>query len=147
MCDDSIFRYLECTGSAIVALARFMEMFPTHRKEEVERFITRGVKYIKDFQMPDGSWYGNWGVCFMYGTFFAVRGLVAAGKTYKNCEAIRRAVRFLLDTQNVEGGWGESYLSCPNKVKNRAVKQICLHGQFLVLFFFCKLEFGMPHRQ
>lgn len=94
-----------------------MEMFPRHRKEEVERFITRGVKYIESFQMPDGSWYGNWGVCFIYGTFFAVRGLVAAGKTYDNSEAIRRAVRFLLGTQNAEGGWGESYLSCPNKVK------------------------------
>ncbi|CAN8308035.1 unnamed protein product [Cochlearia groenlandica] len=107
--------YLECTGSAIVALARFMKMFPGHRKEEVERFIRKGVKYIEEFQMPDGSWYGNWGVCFIYGTFFAVRGLVAAGKTYSSCDSIRRAVRFLLDTQNAEGGWGESYLSCPSK--------------------------------
>ncbi|KAG2330371.1 hypothetical protein Bca4012_020038 [Brassica carinata] len=107
--------YVECTGSAIVALARFMKMFPRHRKEEVERFIKKGVKYIEDFQMPDGSWYGNWGVCFIYGTFFAVRGLVAAGKTYSNCDAIRKAVQFLLCTQNAEGGWGESYLSCPNK--------------------------------
>ncbi|VVA95756.1 unnamed protein product [Arabis nemorensis] len=106
---------LECTGSAIVALAQFMKQFPRHRREEVEGFITKGVKYIEDLQMPDGSWYGNWGVCFIYATFFAVRGLVAAGKTYHNCEAIRRAVLFLLEKQNVEGGWGESYLSCPNK--------------------------------
>ncbi|VVB15997.1 unnamed protein product [Arabis nemorensis] len=67
-------------------------------------------------QTADGSWYGNWGVCFMYGTFFAVRGLVAAGKTYHDSEAIRRAVKFILETQNVEGGWGESNLSCPNKI-------------------------------
>ncbi|KAG7652160.1 Seco-amyrin synthase [Arabidopsis thaliana] len=107
--------YVECTGSAIVALARFLKEFPEHRREEVERFIKNAVKYIESFQMPDGSWYGNWGVCFMYGTFFAVRGLVAAGKTYQNCEPIRRAVQFILETQNVEGGWGESYLSCPNK--------------------------------
>ncbi|KAL1191753.1 Tirucalladienol synthase [Cardamine amara subsp. amara] len=65
--------------------------------------------------MADGSWYGNWGVCFIYATFFSVQGLVDAGKTYHNCEAIRRAVRFLLAIQNFEGGWGESYLSCPNK--------------------------------
>ncbi|VVA95758.1 unnamed protein product [Arabis nemorensis] len=81
--------------------------------EEVERFITKGVKYIKG--LTNAEWYGNWGVCFIYGTFFAVRGLVAAGNTYRNCEAIRRAVGFLVETQNVEGGWGESYLSCPNK--------------------------------
>lgn len=99
----------------MIALARFKQQFPGHRTEEIEKFITMGVKYIEDLQMPDGSWYGNWGVCFMYGTFFAVRGLVAASKTYCNCEAIRRAVQFLLETQNVEGGWGESYLSCPNK--------------------------------
>ncbi|KAH0912816.1 hypothetical protein HID58_036137, partial [Brassica napus] len=107
--------YLECTGSAIVALVRFLEMFPGHRKEEVESFIRKGIKYIESFQMPDGSWYGNWGVCFIFGTFNAVRGLVAAGKTYSNCDAIGRAVQFLLDTQNAEGGWGESYLSCPIK--------------------------------
>ncbi|CAE6072476.1 unnamed protein product [Arabidopsis arenosa] len=107
--------YVECTGSAIVALAQFKKQFPEYRKEEVERFITKGVKYIEDLQRVDGSWYGNWGVCFIYGTFFAVRGLVAAGKRYDNCEAIRRAVGFILDTQNPEGGWGESYLSCPSK--------------------------------
>ncbi|CAA7023140.1 unnamed protein product [Microthlaspi erraticum] len=107
--------YLECTGSAIVALARFLKQFPEHRTEEVERFIAKGVKYIEHLQLPDGSWYGNWAVCFIYGTFFAVRGLMAAGKTYDNCKAIRGAVQFLLETQNVEGGWGESYLSCPKK--------------------------------
>lgn len=107
--------YLECTGSAIVVLSRFMKQFPEHRTKEVTGFITKGVRYIEDMQMRDGSWYGNWGVCFIYGTFFAVRGLVAAGKTYDNCEAVRKAVRFLLEIQNIEGGWGESYLSCPNK--------------------------------
>uniref|UniRef100_A0A1J3DFQ2 Terpene cyclase/mutase family member n=1 Tax=Noccaea caerulescens TaxID=107243 RepID=A0A1J3DFQ2_NOCCA len=104
--------YVECTGSGIVAIARFMRQFPEHRREEMEEFIKNGMKYLEDNQMPDGSWYGSWGVCFIYGTFFAVRGLVAAGKTYKDCEAIRRAVRFLLETQNEEGGWGESYSSC-----------------------------------
>ncbi|CAH8356151.1 unnamed protein product [Eruca vesicaria subsp. sativa] len=109
--------YVECTGSAIVVLARFLKQFPDHRREEVEKFIKNGVKYIESFQRPDGSWYGNWGVCFTYGTFFAVRGLAAAGKTYHNGDAIRRgrAANFLIETQNSEGGWGESYLSCPNK--------------------------------
>ncbi|EOA23534.1 hypothetical protein CARUB_v10016727mg [Capsella rubella] len=108
--------YLECTGSAVVVLVRFLKQHPEYRQKEVQRFITKGVEYIESKQTPDGSWFGNWGVCFIPGTFFAIRGLVAAGKTYENCEAIRRAVQFILRTQNVEGGWGESYLSCPKKM-------------------------------
>ena len=60
--------------------------------------------------------YGNWGVCFTYGTWFAIGGLTAAGKTYNNCAAMRKAVEFLLSSQRDNGGWGESYLSCPMKV-------------------------------
>ena len=52
----------------------------------------------------------------MYGTWFALGGLAAAGKTYNNCLAVRKGVNFLLETQTDDGGWGESYLSCPNKV-------------------------------
>lgn len=85
-----------------------MKQFPEYKREQVKDFIKNGVKYLENLQTSDGSWYGSWGVCFIYGTFFAVRGLVAAGKTYKDSEAIRRAVRFLLETQNEEGGWGES---------------------------------------
>ncbi|KAG2306336.1 hypothetical protein Bca52824_026084 [Brassica carinata] len=107
--------FVECTGSALVAIARFTKQFPEYKREQVKDFIKNGVKYLENLQMSDGSWYGSWGVCFIYGTFFAVRGLVAAGKTYNDCEAIRRAVRFLLETQNEEGGWGESYLSCSKR--------------------------------
>ncbi|CAN6891627.1 unnamed protein product [Brassica oleracea] len=107
--------FVECTGSALVAIARFMKQFPEYKRKQVKDFIKHGVKYLENLQMSDGSWYGSWGVCFIYGTFFAVRGLVAAGKTYNDCEAIRRAVRFLLETQNEEGGWGESYLSCSKR--------------------------------
>ncbi|PRQ51838.1 putative beta-amyrin synthase [Rosa chinensis] len=59
--------------------------------------------------------YGNWGVCFTYGTWFAVGGLAAAGKTFSTCAAMRKAVSFLLTTQRENGGWGESYLSCPQE--------------------------------
>lgn len=60
--------------------------------------------------------YGNWGICFTYGTWFALAGLAAAGKTYNDCEAIRKGVHFLLAAQKSDGGWGESYLSCSKKV-------------------------------
>jgi len=55
--------------------------------------------------------FGTWGICFIYGTLFAVKGLVAAGKTYKNSYSIRKACNFLLSKQLSSGGWGETYLS------------------------------------
>ncbi|GFY80550.1 cycloartenol synthase 1 [Actinidia rufa] len=60
--------------------------------------------------------YGSWGVCFTYGTWFGIKGLVAAGKSYRNSPSIQKACDFLLTRQLVSGGWGESYLSCQNKV-------------------------------
>jgi beta-amyrin synthase len=94
----------------------FMKLYPGHRKKEIETFIARAVGYLEMIQMPDGSWYGNWGVCFIYSTWFALVGLATAGKTYYNNQAMRRGVDFLLRVQSPDGGWGESYLACPNKV-------------------------------
>ncbi|KAG6725890.1 hypothetical protein I3842_02G053000 [Carya illinoinensis] len=60
--------------------------------------------------------YGHWGICYTYGTWFAVGGLAACGRNYKNCPALRKACGFLLSKQLPNGGWGESYLSSQNKV-------------------------------
>lgn len=60
--------------------------------------------------------YGSWAVCFTSGTWFGVKGLIAAGRTYENCPAIRKACNFLLSKELPCGGWGESHLSCKDKV-------------------------------
>uniref|UniRef100_A0A7N2LTD2 Terpene cyclase/mutase family member n=1 Tax=Quercus lobata TaxID=97700 RepID=A0A7N2LTD2_QUELO len=108
-------KYVECTASAIQALVLFKKLYPRHRRKEIENFIKNAACFLEDIQMPDGSWYGNWGVCFTYGSWFALGGLAAAGKTYNNCPAMRKGVDFLLRAQRDNGGWGESYLSCPKK--------------------------------
>ncbi|XP_054790483.1 beta-amyrin synthase-like isoform X2 [Prosopis cineraria] len=107
---------VECTGAAIQAFVLFRELYPTHREKEIQNFIDKAVRYIEEMQTQDGSWYGNWGICFIYGTMFGLGGLIASGKTYDNCASIRKAVNFLLTTQKQDGGWGESYLSCPKKM-------------------------------
>ncbi|GKV26792.1 hypothetical protein SLEP1_g36027 [Rubroshorea leprosula] len=103
--------YVECTSSAIQALILFKKLYPEHRKKEIESFIANAVHYLENVQMPDGSWYGCWGVCFTYGSWFALVGLAVAGKTYNNCPAMQKGVEFLLKTQRENGGWGESYKS------------------------------------
>ncbi|KAF5445649.1 hypothetical protein F2P56_034687 [Juglans regia] len=116
--EDSLFEgeYVECTSSALQALALFRKLHPKHRRTEIDSSISMSAQYILDLQEPDGSWYGNWGICYTYGTWFGVTGLVACGRNYKNCAALRKACHFLISKQLPNGGWGESYLSCNNKV-------------------------------
>ena len=66
----------------------------------------RGVAWLIDQQEPGGSWFGRWGVNHVYGTGAAVPALVAAGiEPSEPC--IVRAVQWLLEHQNDDGGWGE----------------------------------------
>nr|XP_051192225.1 cycloartenol synthase-like isoform X2 [Lolium perenne] len=106
----------ECTSAVIQALVSFRKDYPGHRREEIDKCIHKADGFIQSIQRSDGSWYGSWGVCFTHGTWYAVRGLVAAGRTFKNCLAIRKACDFLLSKELPSGGWGESYLSCRDKV-------------------------------
>ncbi|XP_057764021.1 dammarenediol II synthase-like [Salvia miltiorrhiza] len=106
--------HVENTACIIQALVSFKRLYPGHRAKEIEGSVARAIKFLEGRQWPDGSWYGYWGICFLYGTCFVLGGLVAAGKTYENSETVRKAVNFYLTTQNEEGGWGESLESCPS---------------------------------
>ncbi len=89
----------DITGRVIEALVR-------HGLPPEHPAIQKGVRYLLDSQEEDGSWYGRWGVNYVYGTFLALRGLKAAGADAP--EAVQKAVAWLRAVQNADGGWGES---------------------------------------
>ncbi len=65
-----------------------------------------GVRWLIAQQEQDGSWWGRWGVNHVYGTGAAVPALIAAGVEVED-PAIVKAVAWLLEHQNADGGWGE----------------------------------------
>ena len=73
--------YVECTGSAIAALARFRRTDPGALGDRLGLAIERGVRFLRAAQRPDGACAGFWGINFTYAAFHAVRGLRAAGST------------------------------------------------------------------
>lgn len=102
--------YAECTSSCIAALSQFRARHPGILSAEVDRAIARGVRCLRSQQRADGSWPGMWGVHFVYGTMFGIRGLVAAGVPPHD-PAVRRACAWLLARQRPDGGWGEHFTS------------------------------------
>ena len=68
--------------------------------------MKRGVEALIADQEKDGSWFGRWGMNYIYGTWSALCALAAAGQA--EGPAARRAANWLLEIQNPDGGWGES---------------------------------------
>lgn len=69
--------------------------------------VIHAIEYLKSSQEADGSWFGRWGVNYTYGTSAVLCGLQAVGcnmsQTY-----IMKAIDWLQNIQNRDGGWGES---------------------------------------
>jgi squalene-hopene/tetraprenyl-beta-curcumene cyclase len=70
----------------------------------------RAITWLKRDQKADGSWWGRWGVSYIYGTFSALSGLRAIGVDMSE-PWIARAVEWLKSVQNSDGGWGETCLA------------------------------------
>lgn len=109
--------YVECTSACVQALSAFCERYPRWATPAMRDAIGRGMAFILGQQRADGSWEGSWGVCFTYGTWFGVWGLLA-GRAFdeRNAKrasaAIELACGFLEAHQLPDGGWGETPQSC-----------------------------------
>ena len=68
--------------------------------------VARAMDYLRRAQLPDGSWYGRWGMNYIYGTWSVLSALNAAGVAHTAPE-MRKAVSWLVSIQNEDGGWGE----------------------------------------
>ncbi|MDR1478815.1 MAG: terpene cyclase/mutase family protein [Planctomycetaceae bacterium] len=69
--------------------------------------IDRVVSYIKREQQADGSWFGRWGVNYIYGTWQALTGLTSVGVGGED-SAVVAGANWFLSHQHPSGGWGES---------------------------------------
>jgi squalene-hopene/tetraprenyl-beta-curcumene cyclase len=94
---------------------RVLEALCAHGLDRSHQAVRRGVDHLVRTQEPDGSWYGRWGVAYIYGTCFALRGLRAAGEDDREVHVLR-AGEWLRSIQNADGGWGESCASYDNGV-------------------------------
>ena len=68
--------------------------------------MNAAIDYLERVQMPDGSWFGRWGVNYIYGTWSSLAGLNAAGIDHSHL-MLRKAADWLVRIQNEDGGWGE----------------------------------------
>jgi squalene-hopene/tetraprenyl-beta-curcumene cyclase len=68
--------------------------------------MKQGVEFLRKSQLADGSWFGRWGVNYIYGTWSSLAGLNAAGVAPDD-PMMARAADWLVKIQNADGGWGE----------------------------------------
>jgi squalene-hopene/tetraprenyl-beta-curcumene cyclase len=86
---------------------RILEMLAAFGHTCADKRVEKAVRFIFSQQEPDGSWFGRWGVNYVYGTFLALRGLDAIGIDHDKPQ-VQRAAEWLRTVQNSDGGWGET---------------------------------------
>ncbi len=96
--------------------AHVLEAFGTLGMTGAHPAMRRAIAFVCDEQEPDGSWFGRWGVNYIYGTAAVLCGLSAVGFAPQS-PAVCKARRWILAHQNADGGWGES---CESYMDSRA---------------------------
>ncbi|MCL5283410.1 MAG: squalene--hopene cyclase [Armatimonadetes bacterium] len=86
--------------------ARGLEMLSYYGGRLDNRPVQRAIRYLQREQCADGSWFGRWGVNYIYGTWQALRGLNRVGFDMDH-PMVQRATDWLRSVQNPDGGWGE----------------------------------------
>lgn len=89
---------------------RCLEMLGALGYDRSHSAVRSALDFLRREQEDDGSWYGRWGVNYIYGTWSVLAGLRAIGEDM-SASHVQRAVAWLESVQNADGGWGESCAS------------------------------------
>lgn len=98
----------DLTGRTLEFLGNYTNLSRNHPA------VKKGIKWLEKNQEGNGSWYGRWGICYIYGTWGALTGLSAVGIPSQH-DIVQKAVYWLRGIQNEDGGWGESCQSDSRK--------------------------------
>ncbi len=112
--------YIECGASCLVSLAEARERcghaMTSGLRARVDVAIAKARDWLLREQNEDGTWDGAWGIAYIYGTMFGVRGLRAAGLPQSH-PAIQKSARWFERVQRADGGFGEHW-------------EVCLDGEY-----------------
>ncbi len=86
---------------------RILEMLAAYGFTRSDKRVERAVQFILKEQEQDGSWFGRWGVNYLYGTFLVLRGLEAVEYGFLEVP-VQQAAEWIRMVQNPDGGWGET---------------------------------------
>jgi squalene-hopene/tetraprenyl-beta-curcumene cyclase len=94
---------------------RVLEMLGHWRRLGEKRYadeqVKRAIDFLLSLQESDGSWWGRWGVNYIYGTYLALVGLRSIAPFVDfdmECDQVKQAAAWLRSVQNSDGGWGET---------------------------------------
>jgi squalene-hopene/tetraprenyl-beta-curcumene cyclase len=94
----------DVTARCLSMLAQLGETAKTSKS------VATAIEYLRGTQLAEGSWWGRWGLNYIYGTWSVLCALNAAGIDHQD-PMIRKAVDWLISIQNPDGGWGEDAAS------------------------------------
>ncbi len=86
---------------------RVLEMLAAYGYTKDDARVKKAIKFLISEQEPDGSWFGRWGVNYIYGTMLVLRGLQAVGVDHHE-PYVQQGAEWLRMVQNADGGWGET---------------------------------------
>lgn len=90
--------------------ARVLEMLGECSLTMDDDRIQRAISYLIEEQEDDGSWFGRWGVNYIYGTSGVLSALSLIAPTRCKIQ-LDRGATWLASCQNPDGGWGETCAS------------------------------------